>query len=169
MKIEIRTARRSDLEWYKRLHSDEVFNRWIARRLSDPQSIEDEFLFKLEAQCARRGVFVVADVDGTSQGYGALLFSVMGDSAHVEFGVDPRYQRKGIGSLLLEKALHAGCHIRPRVRIIKAVCHRDNEGCVRPLRTRGFTMSTMAGLATPPYFGWQLVVRPSEAGPVASR
>ncbi|WP_316151547.1 GNAT family N-acetyltransferase [Cupriavidus sp. BIC8F] len=163
MKIEIRTARHSDLEWYKLLHSDEAFNRWIARRINDPQSMEDEFLFKLEAQCTRRGVFAVVDVDGTSQGYGVLLFSVTGDSAHVEFGVDPRYQRKGIGSLLLEEALRAGNRIGPGLRIIKAVCHRDNEGCIRLLRAQGFTMSTVAGLVKPPlYVGWQLRVGAQE-------
>ncbi|WP_112776854.1 GNAT family N-acetyltransferase [Cupriavidus alkaliphilus] len=159
MKIEIRTVRHSDLEWYKLLHSDEAFNRWITRRINDPQSMEEEFLLKMEAQRARRGVFAVADVDGTSQGYGVLLFSVTGESAHVEFGVDLRYQRKGIGSLLLDEALHAGNRIGPGLRTIKALCHRDNEGCIRLLRARGFTTSTVAGLAMPPLcVGWQLRV-----------
>lgn len=156
--MDVRPARQSDLRWFQLLHSGDEFNRWIVRRSDDPRSLADEFLFKLAAQRTRQGVFIVADVRGSGRGYGVLLLSVMGHSAHVEFGVDPCYQRQGIGGVLLDETLRTGCRIGPKLKGVKAVCHRDNEGCIGLLRSRGFIPSEMPELARLPYLGWCLAV-----------
>lgn len=160
--MKVRAAKQGDLGWLLVLHSGDAFNRWIMRGPEDLQSLADEFSFKLAAQRKRQGVFIVVDVNGIGRGYGALLFSLTGDSAHVEFGVDPRYQRKGIGGALLDEILRAGCRIGPKLKRVKAVCHQDNEGCIRLLRSRGFMSSAAPDIAALPYLSWHLIVDAGE-------
>ncbi|WP_455284107.1 GNAT family N-acetyltransferase [Cupriavidus necator] len=168
--FEVRAATQVDLGWWVALHSDAAFNRWIMRGSEGLRTLRDEFAFKLAAQRDHRGVFVVVEVDSIGRGYGVMLISVTRDSAHVEFGLDPRYQRKGIGGVLLDETLRAGCRIVPELTTIKAVCHRNNEGCIRLLRSRGFMSLAEPAMGTLPYLSWHLIVdAASPAHPLPAR
>jgi ribosomal-protein-alanine N-acetyltransferase len=66
-------------------------------------------VFQTEVALARKGerYYVVARLDGVVVGYGGLLFS--GDDAHVtNIAVDPAFQRRRLGSLLLTDLAREG-------------------------------------------------------------
>lgn len=53
-----------------------------------------------------RGRVVVATVDGEPAGYSALLTGQRGEAHLARLGVHPRFQRLGVGRLLLDDAVH---------------------------------------------------------------
>lgn len=158
MNIRLREGCAADLAWFLLLHANDVFNRWIGENSRGKQSVVEAFFFKIAAQRDRRGVFLVAEINGIPRGYGALLCSVGGESAHIELGVEPGFQGIGVGGVLLDEALHLVNSVGTELNVVKAVCHRENESCIRLLTSRHFRLSEFQTAVPAPYLLWQLIV-----------